>query len=373
MSTRLRWAAILQILLIGALIPLAEGAEPEYRKGLDTHVGEAVLGGTSRIETREIPVTIGAGLRGSKSPPPLTYVTLNLLHGGFLSGLTGHDEHLEQRLGLVIHALRAIVPDVVGLQEASRSHERGNVAARLAAELGFQYVYAPALFHLFDSQALNDHIASVMNFTEGPAILSRFPITRWKAHRLPSCGHLTDPRVLLFAELATPWGRVGVFSAHISDDPCQSRAVAALVRESRGPLPAILMGDFNAEEGSPVIRALTREGGLVDVFRRANPTAPGATLWRGTTTSESTIRRRADYLFLLPGTAFTGRILSSRVVADRLGRLPDGTFLRASDHSAVLATIQVFPLSPTSVTSPSGATPGDRGSRRGAKPGAFDR
>ncbi|HEY3118130.1 MAG TPA: endonuclease/exonuclease/phosphatase family protein [Chloroflexota bacterium] len=146
-------------------------------------------------------------------------MTLNLLHGGFLSGLTGHDEHLEQRLGLVIRELRTIVPDVVGLQEASTSHERGNVAARLAAELGFHYVYAPALFHLFDSQAFNDHIASVMNFTEGPAILSRFPIIRWKAHPLPLCGHLTDPRVLLFAELvrgtrvarhatcgaATPW------------------------------------------------------------------------------------------------------------------------------------------------------------------------
>lgn len=339
MRARPGWAAILRVLLIGALIPLA------------------LFGGTNRIDTRDTPATIGAGRRGSTSPPALTYVTLNLLHGGFHSGLTGHDDHLEQRLGMVIRQLRSIVPDVVGLQEASTSRERGNVAARLAAELGFHYVYAPALFHLFDSQALNDHIASAMNFTEGPALLSRFPITRWKTHPLPSCGHLTDPRVLLFAELVTPWGRVGVFSAHISDDPCQSQAVAALVRDSRGPLPAILMGDFNAEEDSPVITALTRENGLVDVFRRANPTAPGATVWRGTTTSESTVRRRVDYLFLLPGTAFPGRVLSSRVVADRLGRLPDGTSLRASDHSAVLATIQVFPSSPTSV-----ATQDTRGS-----------
>jgi hypothetical protein len=231
MRARGGWAAILQVFLIGALIPLAEGAEPEYRKSVDTYVGDAVLGGTSRIETRDIPATIGAGHRGSKSPRALTYVTLNLLHGGFLSGLTGHDEHLEQRLGLVIRGLRAIAPDVVGLQEASMSHERGNVAARLAAELGFQYVYAPALFHLFDSQALND----------------------------------------------------------------------------------------------------------------------------------------------LPGTAFTGRVLSSRVVADRLGRLPDGTSLRASDHSAVLATIQVFPSSPRGVTDKIGATPGDRDFRRGAKPGESGR
>jgi endonuclease/exonuclease/phosphatase family metal-dependent hydrolase len=373
MSVRPRWAAILQVLLIRALIPLAAGAESEYQTSVDRCVGEAIVSGISRIETHDITATIGTGRGGSNTPPALTYVTLNLLHGGFLSGLTGHDNHLEQRLGLVISELRTIAPDVVGLQEASTSHERGNVAARLAAELGFHYVYAPALFHLFDSQAFNDHIASAMNFTEGPAILSRFPITRWKAHRLPSCGRLADPRVLLFAELVTPWGRVDVFSAHISDDPCHSQAVAALVRDSRGPLPAILMGDFNAEENSPVITALTREGGLVDVFRNANPTARGATVWRGTTTSESTLRRRMDYLFLLPGAAFTGRVLSSRVVADRLGRLPDGTSLRASDHSAVLATIQVFPSSPTSVADQSGATPGDRGSGRGAKSGEVDR
>jgi endonuclease/exonuclease/phosphatase family metal-dependent hydrolase len=133
------------------------------------------------------------------------------------------------------------------------------------------------------------------------------------------------------------------------------------------------MGDFNAEEDSPVITALTREGGLVDVFRRANPIAPGPTVWRGTTTVEVTARRRVDYLFLLPGTAFTGRILSSRVVADRLGRLPDGTSLRASDHSAVLATIQVFPSSLTSEAHASEAIPGDRSFSPGVKSGGSDR
>jgi endonuclease/exonuclease/phosphatase family metal-dependent hydrolase len=373
MRARPRWAAILQVLLTGAIIPLAAGAEHQYQMPVDTCVGEPLVSGISQIETRDVPATIGAGRRVSNAPRPLTYVTLNLLHGGFLSGLTGHDEHLEQRLGLAIRELRTLDPDVVGLQEASTSHERGNVAARLAAELGLHYAYAPALFHLFGSQTFNDHIASAMNFTEGPAILSRFPIISWKAHPLPSCGHLTDPRVLLFAELVTPWGHVGVFSAHISDDPCQSEAVAALVRDSRGPLPVILMGDFNAEEDSPVITALTREGGLVDVFRRANPIAPGPTVWRGTTTVEVTARRRVDYLFLLPGTAFTGRILSSRVVADRLGRLPDGTSLRASDHSAVLATIQVFPSSLTSEAHASEAIPGDRSFSPGVKSGGSDR
>ncbi|HEY3118129.1 MAG TPA: hypothetical protein VGK54_15405 [Chloroflexota bacterium] len=66
MSARPHWAAILQVLLIRALIPLAEGAEPEYQKSVDTYVGEAVVGGTGRIETRGMPATIGARRRSSK-------------------------------------------------------------------------------------------------------------------------------------------------------------------------------------------------------------------------------------------------------------------------------------------------------------------
>ena len=199
-------------------------------------------------------------------PPAVRYLTLNLLHGGLLSGLTGNDQDLEGRLAVVAADLRALAVDVVGLQEASWSRQRGNVAARLAAELGFHHVYAPAAFR-------NRLVAPLMNFTEGPAILSRFPIVRWESHDLPRCGRLVDPRVLLFAEVQTPWGRLAVFSTHTSGDPCHTRRVVELVQERRGALPAVLMGDFNAVEGSPAIAALTDEAGFFDAFRLANPTA----------------------------------------------------------------------------------------------------
>src|SRR5262245_51903402 len=80
---------------------------------------------------------------------PLKCVTLNLLHGGVFSGLRGDGQELDRRLDMVVQGLRALEVDVVGLQEASESHGRGNVAARLAAQLGFHYVYAPAAFRLF--------------------------------------------------------------------------------------------------------------------------------------------------------------------------------------------------------------------------------
>jgi len=221
------------------------------------------------------------GAASAPAPSPtVTVVTLNVLHGGAFSGRTGRDEHLEERFGLVVPALRALDPDVVGIQEASTSRERGNVAARLASALAFNYVYGAALFHLTSSSRFNEHVAAFMNFTEGPAVLSRFPIARQEVIKLPACSGLLDPRVLVYAELTTPWGVLPVFSTHISGVACQSDAVARLVSERRGALPGILMGDFNATEESPTITRLTQESGFVDAFRAANPGVVGPTVWQ---------------------------------------------------------------------------------------------
>jgi hypothetical protein len=40
--------------------------------------------------------------------PTVRFVTLNVLHGGPLSGWTGKDSHLEARLDLVTEALRSL-------------------------------------------------------------------------------------------------------------------------------------------------------------------------------------------------------------------------------------------------------------------------
>jgi hypothetical protein len=62
--------------------------------------------------------------------------------------------------------------------------------------------------------------------------------------------------------------------------------------------------DFNVRRGLARHHGATREGGLV------------ATVWRGTTTtSESTVRRRVDYLFLLPAPRSRGE--SSRAGSSR--------------------------------------------------------
>jgi endonuclease/exonuclease/phosphatase family metal-dependent hydrolase len=273
------------------------------------------------------------------------FVTLNLLHGGPLSGWTGRDSHLEARLDLVTEELQALAPDVVAVQEASWSRARGEVASRLAGRLGLNHVYAPASMRLFDTGWLNRLASAVIDFSEGSAILSRYPIVRWETHRLPQCGRGFDPRILLFAELATPGGPLPVFSTHTSGHACHTEAVAALVREHQGPLPGVLMGDLNAVESSVAITSLVGETGLVDSFRTANPDAPGFTVWQPVTVAERRVLRRVDYVFLAPGRIFSGAVVASRVVVDRPGHLPDGTALWPSDHYGVLADLVVFPRS----------------------------
>ncbi|HSB80258.1 MAG TPA: endonuclease/exonuclease/phosphatase family protein [Candidatus Methylomirabilis sp.] len=274
---------------------------------------------------------------------PLKVVTLNLYHGGPFSGLLGDAQHLDRRLEMVARELRMLDPDIIGLQEASESRQRGNVAARLAAQLGLQYVFAAANPRPFKSSRVNRLIASLLNFSEGPAIVTRFPIAAWESLDLPRCGRYADSRLLLHARLLSPWGGLDVFSTHTIGDRCQTGRVAQLVRNRRGPFPSVLMGDFNAGEDSPAIAAITQIGGLVDAFRTVNPSVPGLTVWQRIDAPTSMVKRRGDYLFVCPGTEYPGKVLSSRVVLNTPQHLPDGSVLWPSDHYGVLARLEVFP------------------------------
>jgi endonuclease/exonuclease/phosphatase family metal-dependent hydrolase len=306
----------------------------------------------------------GAG-SGQIAPEPapaqpsltLRFVTFNLLHGGIFSELSGDDEGLEERFRLAVEGLRALEADVVGLQEASTGRRRGNMTARLAAALGYpHHVQTPAATRPFGSEHMRRGVASVLGFTEGPAILSRFPIVRWRAHDLPQCGRPFDVRVALLAELETPAGRLVVVSAHTSGDPCHARAVVDLLAPYRGPLPVVVMGDFNAAETSPALRVLTGQGGLVDAFRAANPTASGFTDGQEVDARRATADVRLDYVFLAPGARIPGRIVASRVVLDEPRGL--GRVRWPSDHYGVLADVAL-----------EGPGAPDDGSRRARAPG----
>jgi endonuclease/exonuclease/phosphatase family metal-dependent hydrolase len=269
-------------------------------------------------------------------------VTFNLFHGGPSSGLWGDDRGLERRLEMAIAELRELGPDVLVLQEASVGLGRGNVAARIAKALGYEYALATATPRVFREPILGRLVTLLMNFAEGSAIVSRFPIVHADRHDLPRCVRILDPRIVLHAELRTPWGPLHVLSTHTSRDPCQIRRVAELARATPGPLPTLLGGDLNHGEDSAPILEL-RDDGLVDAFCTANPGAPGFTVWQRVEAPEPTVFRRVDYILLLPGAESPGRVVSSRVVLNTPDRRPDGRTLWPSDHYGVLAEIDLSP------------------------------
>jgi endonuclease/exonuclease/phosphatase family metal-dependent hydrolase len=147
--------------------------------------------------------------------------------------------------------------------------------------------------------------------------------------------------VLLRAEIDSPWGALHVFSTHIARDDCQLRAVADRVRAFRGPLPAIVTGDFNMGEHLPGMAALRNGGDFVDAFRQANPEGRGATVWQRIQAPGRTAFRRVDYVLVLPGTRVSGRAVASRVILDTPGQAPDGAPLWPSDHYGVIAEIDL--------------------------------
>jgi endonuclease/exonuclease/phosphatase family metal-dependent hydrolase len=272
---------------------------------------------------------------------PLRLVTFNLLHGGPWSSFTGDDQELESRLVMTIEQLRALDPDVVALQESSVTRRRGDVAARIARALGLVHVHARATERVFGLRFLGRLIVGVLGFVEGPAILSRFPITSAEIVDLPRCQRRVEPRVALQANIQTPAGAIAVFSTHTTRDDCQTRHVAELTLAQDGRA-TLVMGDLNTGETAPGLAAF-REHGFVDVFRAANPAAPGHTVWQRIDAPAPTVLRRVDYVFLKPGEGLEVDVLSSRVVLNTPRSREAGGTLWPSDHYGVFAEVGLVP------------------------------
>ena len=274
---------------------------------------------------------------------PLRLVTFNVLHGGPWSSFTGDDLQLEARLAMIIEGLRALDPDVVALQESPVTRRRGDVAARIAQALGLAHVHARATERVFPLRVLGRLIVGALGFVEGPAILSRFPIAATEVYDLPRCQRWFDPRVALRADIQTPAGVVAVFSTHTARDDCQTRRVAELASEPNGR-PAVVMGDLNTGETATALGAF-HDRGFVDLFRAANPDAPGLTVWQRIDTPAPTVFRRVDYVFVKAGDGREATAVSARLVLNTPGTRADGGTLWPSDHYGVFAEVALSPAS----------------------------
>ena len=275
------------------------------------------------------------------APRPLRFVTFNVNHGGLGSEILGDDSDLEDRFTLATGELVRLDADVIGLQEASQGWRRGDVARRFAKALGFEYAFEGATQRLFGGGILGFLSATVLGFDEGPAVVSRWPITATHTWDVDQCD-IFYRRVLVCADVCTPWGPLRACSTHLSGSECQAASVDAHLRRNATDMPVVLMGDLNATEDSPALSLLRSRGGFVDTFRAANPRLAGYTDDQEPDVDHATAFERVDYVLVSAGATLTDRILSSRVVLDRPTFDEDGDPLWSSDHYAVLSDVDVF-------------------------------
>jgi endonuclease/exonuclease/phosphatase family metal-dependent hydrolase len=250
----------------------------------------------------------------------------------------------QARLEVVRRLIESEQPDVVALQEASRSWVLGreNRAKTLADRLGFQWCY----------QATD---GVPIAWEEGLAVLSKRAIIGTARRKL--VGSLPRPligRQVLIAETRLADGTpFMVASVHLGfpdngevENLEQALDAADLVaREAlaRG-IPAVLTGDLNARACALSVRALTTgeilggEAPFVDAWAVAG-SGPGITSTPANpyTDAPEDPPQRIDYLLVLQGTDPVPTPVVARVIGDRPTK--DGVY--GSDHFGLVVDLEL--------------------------------
>ena len=283
----------------------------------------------SRVGSRPQGCPQGCSTAASRNDSRLRVMSLNVLHG------YPRFERLPERLDLIAAEIRRQKADLVCLQEVPWTASLGSGAGYLARRTGLNYLYLRA----------NGNRRAIF-FEEGEAILSRYPLTNPTFVELEPRAGRFEHRVALHTTVVTPWGDIEVFVTHLTNgDPEINRGqLASLVAfvAATDSEPAIVAGDFNAQEDSPQIQALPSH--WIDTYRALVPEGEGFTcciddLKQGPT---EPLEERIDYIFLIPGLEQQVRVLDSRRVLDRAFPV-DGGWQWASDHVGLLTVVQMSP------------------------------
>jgi endonuclease/exonuclease/phosphatase family metal-dependent hydrolase len=266
---------------------------------------------------------------GSRQEGPLRVMSLNVLHGfpGF--------KRLSTRLDLIADEIRGVDPDIVCLQEVPWAPGLGDGAKYLATLTGYNYVYLP----------VNGNRWTIL-FSEGEAILSRYPLKDYLFQELQPRAGFFEHRAALLAVAQTPWGDLHIVSTHLTNgDPDTNRdqaaSLASFVTEHVDGI-GIVAGDFNAEEDSPQIVDLSHT--WLDIYRIIHPSDDGFTCCIDdlTNTPKETLEERIDYIFLVPAFDRSPKVLDSQRVLDH-AFATDDDWQWASDHVGLAAIIDINP------------------------------
>ncbi len=241
----------------------------------------------------------------------------------------------ERRRPAIAATLAEIDADVIALQEVW-SDEATNLAAELAAELGYHHVFTSGM----DREG----------FGFGNALLSRWPIARSESTMLHESG---DGRLAVFVEVDGPRGPIPVFSTHLTwkyeHSHIRQRQVTNLAKFVDGfgskTFPPILCGDFNADPASEEMRMLTGlttcpvEGLFFhDAWGVAGGEGPGYTWDNVNPYARARFEpgRRIDYILVgEPKARGAGHVVDCRVTGNE--PIDD---VWPSDHHAVTAELR---------------------------------
>jgi endonuclease/exonuclease/phosphatase family metal-dependent hydrolase len=258
-----------------------------------------------------------------------------------------------RRLGLIREELARLRPDVIGLQEVLRlgtsDGPESDQASEIADGFGYQIAFGSAADY-----------ASGLQF--GNAVLSRHPIVAEQNFALPGA-ESGETRALLYTRISTPFGELPMFVTHLnwklhhgSVRLAQVRFIAARIFElepiDESKLPAVLVGDFNADPDSDEIRCLrglhTVEGKSIyfaDAWGYAGDGSGGFTFDRRNRFAALAHEppRRIDYIFVRgPDRKFRGEPLETRLAFAGMKPDVDGE-LWPSDHFGVVTELAAEP------------------------------
>ncbi|MHB8172646.1 MAG: endonuclease/exonuclease/phosphatase family protein [Thermincolia bacterium] len=159
-------------------------------------------------------------------------VTYNIRHG------KGIDN--QQKFSRIIDLVLDVGPDILGVNELDYYNPRSkweNQPKMLADAMGYNYVF---------------HATLKLGWAQyGNGLFSRWPISDYKFHNLPSN---KEPRGCLEALINHPQGMIRVMVLHLGlgkeEQEKQLTQVALLM--GRTEIPTLLMGDFNRSVSSEV-------------------------------------------------------------------------------------------------------------------------
>jgi endonuclease/exonuclease/phosphatase family metal-dependent hydrolase len=222
----------------------------------------------------------------------LGILTYNLQQG---YGKTGEKAYVQQ-----LRAIRAVQPDIVGIEETDTARLAGgnsDLVRFLADELGMYSSYGP----------------NPASGTFGVALLSRYPIQSARTFFMPSRGEQT---AAIDARIVAKGKTLHVLVTHLDNDGAlaQQRLVVGRAAATESAEIAVAMGDFNfspSTEQYRVTTAVLEDAWAQCAARRVDPGAPDPA-------------DRIDHIFLTKNTRVT-----------RAQYLPEGP----SDHPAMFAEI----------------------------------